>query len=73
MTRYTNGARRCIKIGAFGTVIAALCCFTPILVILLSFFGFGTLTGYLDFLLIPALGVFIVILTIGLWRLRHET
>ena len=67
-----DSARRCIKIGALGTVVAALCCFTPILVILLSFVGFSALTGYLDYLLLPALGVFIVILAIGLWRLRRD-
>lgn len=47
-------------IGAIlGTVITALCCFTPILVILLATVGLGALTGYLDYVLIPALFVFI--------------
>ena len=63
---------RCIKIGAFGTVKAALCCSTPTLVTLLSFAGFSAITGYLDFLLLLALGVFIAILAIRIWRLRQE-
>ncbi|MCF6136421.1 mercury resistance system transport protein MerF [Pseudalkalibacillus berkeleyi] len=47
-------------IGAvIGTAITALCCFTPILIILFATVGLGALTGYLDYVLIPALFVFI--------------
>lgn len=49
--------------GAIGTGIAALCCFTPVLVILLGVVGLSALTGVLDYVLIPAL-VFFVLLTI---------
>lgn len=41
-----------------GAGIAALCCFTPILVGLLAVLGLGALTGYLDFVLLPAALVF---------------
>ena len=49
--------------GLIGTVIAALCCFTPILVVMLGVVGLSALTGLLDYVLIPAL-VFFVLLTI---------
>jgi hypothetical protein len=37
-----------------GTVIVALCCFTPVLVITLSAIGLGAVVGYLDYVLLPA-------------------
>ena len=50
-----------LKTGFIGTVVAALCCFTPVLVILLGAIGLSSLVGYLDFVLFPLLGVFICI------------
>jgi hypothetical protein len=35
--------------------LVALCCFTPILVILLGVVGLSALTWYLDYVLLPAL------------------
>lgn len=48
-----------LRIGVLGTVLAALCCFTPVLAALLEAVGLAALTGYLDYVLIPALIVFI--------------
>lgn len=48
-----------LKLGIGGSVIAALCCFTPILVVLLGVVGLGALTGYLDYVLLPALVIFV--------------
>jgi mercuric ion transport protein len=45
--------------GLIGTFVVLLCCATPILVILLVTIGLGTITGYLDFVLIPVLVVFL--------------
>ncbi|KAI9129923.1 mercury resistance system transport protein MerF [Acaryochloris sp. CCMEE 5410] len=42
-----------------GTVVVALCCFTPILVIGLGVLGLGAWVGYLDYVLLPALGALI--------------
>jgi len=57
-----------LKIGVVGTVVAALCCFTPILVILFGVVGLAAMVGYLDYVLFPTL-VFFVLLTIyALWR-----
>ncbi|TYO97610.1 mercuric ion transport protein [Geothermobacter ehrlichii] len=38
-----------------GTGLVALCCFTPVLVLLLAALGLSALTPYLDFVLLPAL------------------
>lgn len=59
---------RLLKIGIVGTVIAALCCFTPVLVILFGVVGLSALVGYLDIVLLPALGVFVLITLYALWR-----
>ncbi|MEO6959927.1 MAG: mercury resistance system transport protein MerF [Burkholderiaceae bacterium] len=60
-----------IRAGVIGTVLAALCCFTPVLVILLGVVGLSALTGYLDYALMPALIVFIG-LTIYAVRRKHN-
>ncbi len=48
-----------IRVGVVGTVLVALCCFTPILLIGLGVVGLSALTGYLDYVLLPALAMFI--------------
>jgi mercuric ion transport protein len=50
-----------LKTGIIGSVIAALCCFTPVLVVLFGTVGLSSLVGYLDYVLLPALGIFICI------------
>jgi mercuric ion transport protein len=44
-----------------GTLVVLLCCATPVLVILFGAVGLGVLTGYLDFVLIPALLIFLLL------------
>lgn len=48
-----------LRAGMIGTVLVALCCFTPVLVVLLGVVGLSALTGYLDLVLLPALAIFI--------------
>ena len=50
-----------LKAGLIGTAITALCCFTPLLVVLLSAIGLAGVIGWLDIFLLPALGLFIAI------------
>lgn len=59
------------KIGIIGTVIAALCCFTPVLVILLGAVGLSALVGYLDIVLLPALVIFIGITIYAIWKRKN--
>lgn len=51
-----------------GTVIVALCCFTPVLVVLLAAVGLSALLGYLDYVLLPALAIFIGLIVYALYR-----
>jgi mercuric ion transport protein len=50
-----------LKTGFIGTVTAAVCCFTNILVLLLGVLGLSFLTGSLDYVLLPSLAVFLCI------------
>ncbi len=50
-----------LKTSIIGSILAALCCFTPVLVILLGAVGLAAWTGYLDYVLMPALVVFIAL------------
>ncbi len=47
--------------GVIGTIFLVLCCFTPILVVLLGIVGLGSLLGYADYVLLPGLAAFIAI------------
>jgi mercuric ion transport protein len=62
------GARKCLKVGIWGAVVTAICCFTPVLVVGLGIVGLGMLTPYLDYLLLPALGLFLILAVFGLWQ-----
>lgn len=62
-----------LKVGIIGTITAALCCFTPVLVILFGIVGLSALVGYLDIVLFPALGLFILLTLYALWRKRDQS
>ncbi len=49
---------RLLGTGVIGTVISALCCFTPLLVVLLGALGVSTWLGWLDYVLFPAMAAF---------------
>ncbi|AMV70684.1 hypothetical protein DBW_0283 [Desulfuromonas sp. DDH964] len=53
-----------------GTGVVALCCFTPVLVVLLAAVGLAAFTPYLDYVLFPALGIliFLTIVAYRKWR-----
>jgi len=46
----------------------ALCCFTPVLVVLFGVVGLSAVIGYLDYVLLPALLFFVVLTIYALWR-----
>ena len=60
--------RTLLKTGIVGSVIAALCCFTPLLVILLGAVGLSAWLGWLDYVLLPALAIFLAITAYALLR-----
>ena len=55
-----------------GTVLVAICCFTPILVVLLGTVGLSALTPYLDIVLLPALFIMIVLTILSYLRWRKS-
>ncbi len=59
-----------LRIGIVGTLISALCCFTPLLVILFGAIGLSAAVGYLDLLLLPALAAFVLLTVYALWKRR---
>ncbi len=59
-----------VRVGIVGTVLVALCCFTPILVVGLAVVGLSAFTGYLDYVLLPALAAFIGLTIYAVWRKR---
>jgi len=58
--------------GIVGTVVAALCCFTPLLVVLLGTVGLSAMLGWLDVVLLPALAVFAGLTVYALARRRRR-
>lgn len=67
----TDKDTRMLRIGIGGSLIAALCCFTPILVVLLGAVGAAAWVGYLDYVLLPALAIFIGITAVA-WHRRRQ-
>jgi mercuric ion transport protein len=68
VARSEGDERTLLRFGIIGTALAALCCFTPLLVLLLGAVGLGALTGYLDYVLVPALVFFIGLTIYALYR-----
>lgn len=65
--------RKLLAIGIVGTVVVALCCFTPVLVILLGVVGLSAMLGWIDYVLFPALAFFIALTVYAVWRRqRHQ-
>ncbi len=62
-----------LKTGVIGTVIAALCCFTPVLVVLFGIVGLSAVVGYLDYILLPALATFVLITIYAVIRRTRKT
>lgn len=54
-----------------GTGLVALCCFTPLLVVTLSAVGLSTVVGYLDYVLLPALAVMLVVTFVSYRRYQR--
>jgi len=68
--------KRLLQFGVAGTIVTAICCFTPALVVLLGVVGLSAWLAWLDALLIPLLAVFMVITAFALMGMisasRHK-
>ena len=67
--------RKLLGTGIIGSVIAAVCCFTPVLVAVFAGLGISALMGWwLDyFVLYPALAFFLALIGYALFRRRRKT
>jgi len=61
-----------LKTGIIGMAVAALCCFTPLLIVLFGSVGLAAWVGHLDAVLVPALVVFILITIYAFIRQDRE-
>jgi mercuric ion transport protein len=69
MKEETESAKKTFYAALVGTIVVAVCCFTPILVILFVGVGLSAFTHYLDYVLFPALALLIIltIVSYGKW------
>lgn len=58
-------SKRGLYASVIGTGVVALCCFTPLLVIVLGIVGLSAFTAYLDYVLFPALVLCLIIFWIS--------
>ena len=65
--------KKLLVTGIVGTVIAALCCFTTVLVVLFGFVGLAAFVGYLDYVLMPALVFFVALTIYAVWRKQQRS
>ena len=63
-----------VKFGIGGTLLAILCCFTPLLPFVLTGLGLGGLIGalYNDAVLLPVLAGFLILTGYAIWRSRGQ-
>ena len=54
--------------GITGSVIAAICCATPVLVIAFGAVGLSAWVRGLDFVLLPTLAIFLALTGYALWK-----
>jgi mercuric ion transport protein len=55
-----------MTVGVSGALITAICCFTPALVLLLGAAGLSAWLAWLDYILLPALALFVVVSIVAL-------
>ena len=59
------------RTGLIGSILAIICCFTPVLVWLVAAFGLAALTPYLDGFIFTVLAVCIVLMVVAWMRGRR--
>jgi mercuric ion transport protein len=62
-----NADQKMLRTGLAGSIVVALCCFTPILVLIVAGAGLSAVTGYLDYALFPMLFALLGVLAQALW------
>lgn len=67
MTQNTENPDRLLKWGLSGALFAALCCFTPLLVVVVAGVGLSAITGWLDYALFPLMFFSLAVVVQALW------
>ena len=62
--------RQMICTGGTGSLLVALCCFTPILAVVLPALGLAAWLGWIDYVLFPALAGFLALTAYGFYVRR---
>ncbi len=62
--------RTLVTTGIVGAVVAAVCCATPLLAIVLGALGLTAWLAKADYVLIPALILFVGLIAFGVYRTR---
>jgi mercuric ion transport protein len=59
-------SKSALAVGVTGTLITAICCFTPALVVTLAAVGLSAWLAWLDYILLPALALFVGVSVVAL-------
>ena len=65
--------RKLLRAGIIGSVIVALCCFTPILVVAFGVLGVSAWLGWADYVLFPALALFLGLTAYAYYRTKGKS
>ena len=70
MAEETGKYKKTFIAAVVGTAVVAVCCFTPVLVILLGIVGLSAFTPYLDYVLFPSLVILMILAAVsyGKWK-----
>ncbi len=65
--------KKLLTTGITGTVVAAICCFTPVLVVLFGAVGLSAWLGWIDYVLFPALGFFVLLTIYAVYQRSRQS
>jgi len=64
--------RTLLTTGLVGSALAGICCFTPILALLLGALGLTAVLAWLDVVLLPTFAMFLAVVGYALWKMKRE-
>lgn len=67
MTETTENTDRLLRRGLGSALFAAICCFTPLLVVVVAGVGLSAITGWLDYALFPLMFFSLAVVAKALW------
>ena len=61
-----------LRTGIIGSAVTAICCFTPVVVLLFTALGVSAALGWIDWILLPALAIFLAMTAYAIWLRRRS-